>query len=555
MVVNEPADRPASVAGGLVDSSVSLVHSAPTLVGEASPSADHNSGYDENVVSNDALDEGLDYADSLALGVGMVLALTIVQRGIGFLRNILLCRILEPSELGLWNFAFSAVIFLSPFLVLGIPGVFGRYLEHYRQRGQMVPFLRRCLMATFGMMAAGMVVMLWMASQTSWLVFGDTSHIRLTVVMIVGLGFVISFNTMIELCTALRQVRLLSYLQFANGALFAVLALGFAYVYEASAISIMAGYAAACFLTTSAAIVPIWRIVSRTAVSTTPISQRHLWTKILPFAGSLWIVAFFSNLFAAADRYMILHFCDAGPDVAAALVGQYHSSLIFPILIVSVGTMLGSVILPYLCHDWEQGNRAAVSARLNEIIRLFAIGATAAGACVLLISPWLFSFALADKYTLGLTVLPMTLVYCIWYGIFNIQQNYLFCLERAGQVSVAMFLGLVVNVVLNYLLLPRFGLQGAVAATSIANAGALGYGVFWASRRGMSISKSTIAALFLPLCLLGGGSVAVSLLVVYVVVGLRREWIVDAAHLDFAIRKVTEVVRKTLALPRQSSQA
>lgn len=297
-----------------------------------------------------------DYADSLAMGIGMVLALTVVQRGVGFLRNILLCRYLDPSELGLWNLAFSAVIFLAPFLVLGIPGVFGRYLEYYRQRGQLNTFLRRSLLVSAGLMITGIVLLLSTVRYTSWFVFGDYSHTQLTVVMVFGLVMVIAFNAMIELCTALRQVRLLSYLQFANGILFAVFAIALIRFHERSAESVMIGYAAACLVTSVSALLPLWQVVSNIQDTVEPISQRHLWAKILPFAGSLWVIALFSNLFAAADRYMILHFCDAGPTAATALVGQYHSSLIFPQLIVSVGAMLGSVILPYLSHDWEQGN-------------------------------------------------------------------------------------------------------------------------------------------------------------------------------------------------------
>ena len=502
-----------------------------------------SAGQIETTNDGDRSATSADYADSLALGISMMLVLTIFQRGIGFLRNVLFCRFLEPSELGLWNLAFSAVILLAPFLVLGIPGVFGRYLEHFRQRGQLMIFLRRSLLLTSVLMILGVGTMLIAARYASWLVFGDFSQRQLTIVMILGLGFVIAFNAMMELCTALRQVRLLSCLQLANAILFAVIALLLIWVLEPSATSVMIGYAVACSVTCMAGVIPLWKVISRIDTDTHPIPQRRFWGKILPFAGSLWLIGLFSNLFAAADRYMIIHFCDASPSEAAGLVGQYHSSLIFPQLIVSVGIMLGSVVLPYLSHDWEQGNHAAVSQRINRTIRIFGVAATSAGAAVLLVAPWLFSWVLADKYALGLSVLPMTLVYCIWYGVFNIQQNYLFCLERAAQVGVAMMIGLAINISLNYVLLPLFGLQGAVIATSVANAGALAYGVFWAWRRGMTIEKTTVIVLLLPVCLMMGVVPAIAAILVFLWAGLKYHWILDAGELQWAIDKTNEIMQ------------
>ena len=73
----------------------------------------------------------------------ILLALTVVQRLVGFVRAVLFCRWLDAEQLGLWDMAFSFLLLAAPLSVLAIPGAFGRYLEHYRQRGQLRTFLRR----------------------------------------------------------------------------------------------------------------------------------------------------------------------------------------------------------------------------------------------------------------------------------------------------------------------------------------------------------------------------------------------------------------------------
>src|SRR2546423_13953837 len=81
--------------------------------------------------------------DTLATSVTILLVANIVQRTIGFGRGILFCRWLTPDELGTWEMAYSFLLLAAPIIVLGLPGSFGRYLERFRQQGQLRTFLRR----------------------------------------------------------------------------------------------------------------------------------------------------------------------------------------------------------------------------------------------------------------------------------------------------------------------------------------------------------------------------------------------------------------------------
>ena len=46
-------------------------------------------------------------ADSLAMGVVVMLAMTIIQRFVGFFRSIWICRILDDNEVGQWAMAIT----------------------------------------------------------------------------------------------------------------------------------------------------------------------------------------------------------------------------------------------------------------------------------------------------------------------------------------------------------------------------------------------------------------------------------------------------------------
>ena len=131
--------------------------------------------------------------------------------------------------------------------------------------------------------------------------------------------------------------------------------------------------------------------------------------------------------------------------------------------------MLAGVLLPYLSENWEKGRKDLAARQLNWTIKLASICFTLGSIVLLLLSPILFEWILAGRYNDGLSVLPLTLVYCIWFGIHVIGQDYLWVAEKGKWATFATAFGLVVNLTLNMLLIPIFGLLGAVLATAAGN--------------------------------------------------------------------------------------
>ena len=166
------------------------------------------------------------------------------------------------------------------------------------------------------------------------------------------------------------------------------------------------------------------------------------------------------------DRPLFPH---AGGEALDA-VGNYHSSRVVPLLLVSIAAMLGTMIMPHLSHDWEAGRHELVAAGLRLFLKLFGFALFAAAVAVLVAAPLLFRWRFAASFPGGEAVLPWTLVYCTWFGLSLVVQNYLLCAEKARLASVALACGLVLSVLLNLVLLPRLGLEGAVLSTTAANA-------------------------------------------------------------------------------------
>jgi O-antigen/teichoic acid export membrane protein len=439
-------------------------------------------------------------SDTLADGILILLAFTIVQRSVGFLRSILFCRWLDPEQLGEWDMALGFLMLAAPLSVLALSSSFRRYVEHYRQQGLLGRFLGRTTAVYFLLGGASVALVLYVRPWISTLVFGTPDRVELVTLMALCLAAIIAYHYFLDLFGALRNARLMAAIQMANSLVFAlvgVVLLSF-WRCDASAIVIAFGIAGAvCAAMGTIVVRRVWSGLAETSAADTPLD---LWRKILPFVGWISLANLMGSMFDVADRYMIVHFSTFSPSEALGQVGLYHSCRVVPLLLVSVVAMAGAIITPHLSHDWETGRRDRVSMRIQMLLKLFGFGLTASSLLILYAAPLLFGVAFQGKFDGALAILPWTLAYCCWFALFALLQNYVWCCEKAYTSTVALLIGAALNVGLNMLLLPRLGLFGAVLATAAANIVALSILFFFCGRLGLQLERSTWVAVALPVC-------------------------------------------------------
>lgn len=438
--------------------------------------------------------------DTLVDSVLILLVLNVAQRLVGFVRAVLFCRWLDADQLGQWDMTFSFLMLAAPLAVLAIPGTFGRYVEYYRQRGQLHVYLRRttlvCGCLAVGAFATTIVLRRWISS----LVFGSEDQSGEIVLAAVSLMAVIAFNYLVELLTALRNIRLVSAMQLLNSVAFAALGVALLLCWRCDAQSVVLSYGGSCLI--AAFMAGRWMHRAwKNAPADEPRTHVALWERIGPFAAWILLGNILTNLFGVVDRYMIIHFARLSATGALETVGNYHASRVVPLLLASIAVMLGAMITPHLSHDWELGRRDRVADRLRLFMKVFGYALFAVGTAVLAVAPLLFDVAFQGKYPEGRAVLPWTLIYCTWFGMSLIAQNYLLCAEKAHLSGIALASGLMLSIPLNLVLLPRLGLHGAVLATAAANALSLWCVCRFNRRLGFRLDDGSKLMLVLPMLL------------------------------------------------------
>jgi O-antigen/teichoic acid export membrane protein len=134
----------------------------------------------------------------------------------------------------------------------------------------------------------------------------------------------------------------------------------------------------------------------------------------------------------------------------------------------AISLLFGSLFLaahPIMVQAWSQGRRSEVGALLDRIRRLTIIGGVPFVMATAIAGPDLVGVALAAEYAQASAAVPIvaagSLCWCL--GILNHQTIEL---EKRTRAITAMVGGLAVfNLVLNMILIPRYGWLGAAVAT------------------------------------------------------------------------------------------
>ena len=476
-------------------------------------------------------------ADSLVSGLSFMLVANILQRGVGFVRNLVLCRFLADDQLGLWALSTSFFVLAAPLAVLGLPGTFGRFVSSYRASGQLNLFLRRMTIGSCIGAVVAASVLVGAPANSSSIIFGlELSHSTMLLIAMT-LCLVILFNATTELLSGLCKPRIVSAMHTTNSLVFTVASLtgvilcnDWRILVAAFAVGSIAG------LIPALSVFRNWEQIESSPKP--PLSLRTMWKRVLPFAISIWCMNLLINLFDVVDRYMLLHLAAETAEQGRALVGQFHSGRIMPMLLSSLTLMLNGMLLPYLASEWEAGNknRVADSQRLTlKCVSLFFLILSVGS---LAIAPLLFDHVLHGKYSDGLSIMPQAMLHCCLTAMAFLLQNYFWCAERGKTVGVIIAIGLLINILLNAWWVPVFGLRGAMTATSLSGGAILLMTILEMRRCGVRLGWRCLFFTTFPISLLFGSVPAAAVLAIVLILIGRTDWLLNAQEkqsLDDAI--------------------
>lgn len=177
----------------------------------------------------------------------------------------------------------------------------------------------------------------------------------------------------------------------------------------------------------------------------------------------LALASFAVLLYMRIDEVMLRHM------VGAEAVGIYSAATRLSEIWYFLPVVLGSSVLPGLLRARAQGS-AAYAGRLQQYYDVSAAGAYALSIPIAVLAPWIVQLAYGDAYAAAGPVLAVH----IWASVFvflGVARGQWLVNERLPGFYLASTLaGAFANVLLNLLVIPRWGPVGAAWTTLIAQA-------------------------------------------------------------------------------------
>jgi O-antigen/teichoic acid export membrane protein len=402
-------------------------------------------------VGTGSLESPRSFARVLASNTGWRLIAFAARTISGVLATVLLAHLEGPAGLGRFQFALSLTLLLAFAVALGLPKLLVRELA--RRPEETRPRIESGLVASLG--AGAVVTALLLAA-------GLLFHTDTTVFVLAGLALAADSAMRIVMVPFWARERM-RYEALSVGiqeAVFVVLAAA-ALLSHFGAFGVMVSYLASRVI----GLVTAWVVVA---------SRFHL--RIVPrwHNGTLWPMLKRATPFALDDAlslaYIRLDTVLLGVFVGAHTVGLYQSAANLVLYLNILPRMLNLSMYPRMSRAWP--NHLGELRQLRDS-SLMMLGALAMPITVgsFLVAPRVFDVMYGSEFREGVLAYLLLVPLIPIRMLGNTLGTTLTAADRQTQRTVAVGVAAGITVALNLVLIPRWSLFGAVAATIITEAG------------------------------------------------------------------------------------
>lgn len=385
-------------------------------------------------------------------GVWGYLPANIVQGVVGFLTIVLFTRLLEPAEFGLYALAFSVVTLAHVAVFSWLEAAMARFWAAETPgdglKGHFASLYRVAFALSAGFLAA--------AALALWLWPGDALFRIALAAGLAGVPVRCLVKLGQERYRAAGEVGKAAGLDMGTTVGGLVIGVGFALA-GAGAASPLLGLGLAPLLALPFVLPGELREARGGRVE--PERVRSYATYGYPIAASLALTV----VLASTDRFLLAAFMDE------AAVGAYHAGYSIANRTLDVLFLwLGSAGQPALVMALERGGAERLRTAAREQLSTFLLIGLPAAAGVALVARPLAEVLIGEELRVAAaSITPWIALSALLYGLTAYYFGQAFTLgRRTKRLLAAMALPAAANVVLNLILVPRFGLMGAAWATA-----------------------------------------------------------------------------------------
>ena len=392
-------------------------------------------------------------AKKFAFDVGWVFAGSMVVLLLHFLQKPIMARYLGPDGLGLFSMVIMTAGIITVIAGLGIDGALVKYVAEYKDdknRLHAVFSSAFITVAIFGVVAS---VVLFVFSDKLAGIFDMPSLSYLLKIYAFVLPFSLMYGVILGFLNGLREMKYYSFVNTLNGIIVVLLIVTFLFLGFGVKGAVIGDMLALIVVMVIAGII-VNKFVNFT------ISDYRKNTKTLTLFGSQVMLTNTINMINyQADTLLIAYF------MTATDVGYYAVAVSLSRFFWRIPQSVQMIAYPATSEYWAKGEIHSLNKMIDKSMKYSACLLLTVGLGVWFFAKEIIVLLFGQSFASSIFPFQILVIGTVIFGIFKSVGSTLPGIGRPDLSFKISALGATANIVLNILLIPRFGIAGAAVAT------------------------------------------------------------------------------------------
>jgi O-antigen/teichoic acid export membrane protein len=385
--------------------------------------------------------------------VSWMLLERVFSMGVAFAIGIVTANQLGSENFGKFNFARSFAMLITVFAPLGMGAVMTRNLINHPEKRNLTlgtVFATRSIASVVCILVVGIVAVIFDA-----LMWQDELKFLLVLIAAIPVFFE-SFNVLGEYYTSQAKAKYHVYGELSKTIVSAGIKLLLLYVFHASVV----WFAVVLIIDAiiyDIVVIGVLKIKFKESPLQWQVSWSYAWDMVkqsLPLVFSGFVITVYMRL----DQIMI------GEMLNDAEVGKFAAALRFSEATFFVPTVICGALLPAIIASKKESESRFMeqSQKLSDFLTLLGL-CIAVG--VNICSYWIFKYLYKPEYAAAQSVLIIHVWSSVMVGLGMLANSWLIAMNLQKYSLTRTLWGAAVNAGLNYILIPKFGINGAAIST------------------------------------------------------------------------------------------
>ena len=378
----------------------------------------------------------------------------VLTAAFGYLSKVFLARILGPSEYGMFVLSMTVAYILSSFTQSGVAPAVSYFIPKYRGKRKLGSILSTLFWVAAIVLFVIVAIVLIFPTQLAS-IFGEpklVSYFPYIIVFLVAYTFT---NLLKNILRSYENAKIPSLIDVLRASLFLTIGVALTYLYS-SALTPLLVYIFIYILLLS-----ILTYLAFNLVKLSSPNKKYV-HEILLYSFSVFFVGIFGLILRWTDVWMISWFMDT------KYVGIYNVATTTAYLLnYFIGAFM-FLYFPIAARLLSEGKKKQVRELATKIVFWNSIAVAPVFFIIFLFSRQIINLLFGSSYLLASVPLSILVIGTFFRNIVSTSGNSLLALGRKRELIYSSLLAAVTNVILNYFLIPAFGLSGAALATTIS---------------------------------------------------------------------------------------